>query len=106
MIDWFILQLEAVYIYQKKKKKNERGEKDDYLPRYRGGRIFPESSCDRLVPFVSPSCTVTPPSASDGRLLRLCKTLSVLSPARSDGFRNRSEVREEGAGSPGENDGR
>lgn len=59
MIDWFILQVEAMYIYQLEKKKR-RGE-DNYLPRFLGGRLFPESqpSCDSLVPFVSPSCTVT-----------------------------------------------
>lgn len=60
----------CIYIRWKK-----RREKDNYLPRYLGGRIFPESqpSCESLVPFVSPLCTVTWPSFSDGRLLCLCK---------------------------------
>lgn len=71
VIDWFILQVGAMYIYQEGKKRG----KDNYLARYRGGRIFPESqpSHNCLVPFVSPSCSVTPPSLWDRRLLCLCK---------------------------------
>lgn len=83
MIDWFILRVEAKCVYQKGGR-----EKDDYLPQV--GGCFPESqpSRDSRAPFVSPSCIRRTAAPS-------MQMLSVLSSARSDGFRNGSEFRKE-----------
>lgn len=72
VIDWFILRVEAMYIYQLGKKEGKKTI-SCLGASVVGGGISWESTLARQSSalFVSPSRTAT--SLSDGRLLRLCK---------------------------------